>query len=209
MIGKGEAVTAQQAYAKQEQLAKLFIDTRSFLWNAEPIYPLASGAMSDHYIDCKIALSHPDVRALIGEMIIDRLGSAAIDAVGGLALGAYPIAIAVSDAFYRKLGKTVRGFVVRKEPKPHGLKKHIEGDVKPGDRVLVVDDVITTGNSTIDAIMKCRAERLDVVKVIALIDRQERSGAQRIRDCGVTFEALLTFRDLCDVRGSASEKWGG
>jgi orotate phosphoribosyltransferase len=194
-------VTAHKTATQKEQLAKLFVDTKSFLWSDTPIFQLASGGVSNFYIDSKILFSYPEALEVLGEMIATEIGPQDIDAVGGLELGAVPIAYAVSVAFRRKFNKCVRAFVVRKEPKKHGLKKPIEGAVSQGDRVLIVDDVITTGTSTIDAINKSREQGLDVVKVIAVVDRLEKDGAQNIRDCGVTFDSLLTVRDLCDFRG--------
>jgi orotate phosphoribosyltransferase len=184
----------------KERLARRVVETASFLSALEPTFPLASGVLSQYYIDCKVALSYADVRELLGELVVERMGSIAVDAVGGLALGAYPIALAVSDAFYRRHGQVVRAFVVRKEPKKHGLKKHIEGDVRAGDQVLIVDDVITTGCSTIDAIIKCREEGLRIVKAIAMIDRQECGGAQNIIEQGVDFESIITLQDLREMQ---------
>lgn len=181
-----------------ERLARIFIET-SFHSSEEPTYPLASGVLSKYYIDCKMALSYAEARKIIGELIYELLRGTPIEAVGGLALGAYPIALAVSDAFYAH-GETVRAFVVRKEPKVHGLRKYVEGDVKSSDRVLVVDDVITTGDSTVQAIRRCEENNLKVIRAIALIDRQEFDGAQNIRSCGVDFASLLTRADLSDLR---------
>lgn len=179
----------------RERMVEILIE-KSFLSSAEPRFPLASGQLSKYYIDCKRALSYPEFREIVGDLISQLLSNTTVDAVGGLALGAYPIAVAVSDAFYRRTQKTVRAFVVRKDPKSHGLKKHIEGDICPGDRVLIVDDVITSGKSTIEAISKAQDEGLIVVAVVALIDRKEQNGSSAIRACGVPFTALLTLDDL-------------
>jgi orotate phosphoribosyltransferase len=186
-------------------LLQIIVET-SFLVSAEPVYPLVSGSLSKYYIDCKIALSHPEVRELIGELILEQVLYTDLDAVGGLALGAYPIAVAVSDAFYRRNGKTIRAFVVRKEPKAHGLKKHIEGHVALGDRVLIVDDVITSGKSTMDAIVKSRDEGLNVIRAIALIDRQEMGGAKRIHDSRVPLNTLFTLQNLVDMQANLSQR---
>jgi len=201
IVSQSRPVINQLMSSRIERLLEIVIDT-SFHASAEAIYPLASGALSKYYIDCKIALSYAEAREIIGDLILEQVGSSHIDAVGGLALGAYPIALAVSDAFYRRNRQTVRAFVVRKEPKPHGLKKHIEGDVREGDDVLIVDDVITSGKSTVDAIVKSREERLNVVKAIALIDRQENNGAANIERCGVPFNALLTLQNLIDLKSA-------
>lgn len=194
------ARTADQLTAK-DRLIKILVE-KSFHSSVEPKYPLASGVLSPYYIDCKLALSYPHFRELVGELIMEQVSNIAIDGVGGLALGAYPIAVAVSDAFYRTRQEMVRAFVARKEPKPHGLKKHIEGDVAEGDRVLIVDDVITSGKSTVEAITKAREEGLIVVKAIGLIDREELNGAETIRRCEVPFEALITLRDLIEFQSN-------
>ncbi len=128
-------------------------------------------------------------------MILNKLGDVKVQAVGGMMIGAYPVAIAVSDAVDRK-GLQVPTFIVRKEPKIHGMKKYIEGAVEPGMRVLVVDDVVTSGKSTVDAINRCRDEGLRVVKAIALIDRQEQQGRENIEKTGVSFDSILTLKDL-------------
>jgi orotate phosphoribosyltransferase len=178
-----------------DRLVQILLDTHSFKSSPVPTYHLASGVLSQFYIDCKLALSYPEARQLVGKLIYDRVRSLDFDAVGGLLIGAYPIAIAVSDAAHSS-GKTILAFGVRKDAKEHGLKKVIEGDVSRGQRVLIVDDVITSGKSTIEAIRKCRQEGLEVLKAIALIDRQEQDGRRNIEAEGVTFEALFTLDQL-------------
>jgi len=106
------------------------LKSTSFQSKPEPVFRLASGKLSRYYVDCKQALSDPQARALIAEFIADRLKGESIDAVGGLEIGAYPIATCVSDAIYRETGAKVRAFVVRKEPKSHGIRDLIAGDVR-------------------------------------------------------------------------------
>src|SRR5436190_3437698 len=142
--------------AADERLLRILIETKAFQYSQEPIFTLASGAKSSFYVDCRAALSYPEARAIVGELMLARIRPGEADAVGGLLIGAFPIAIAVSDAAYRKGSSLLRVFVVRKEPKEHGLKKLIEGAVSPGDRAVIVDDVITSGKSTIEAIRKSR-----------------------------------------------------
>jgi orotate phosphoribosyltransferase len=181
--------------AKRRKLVEIIAKT-SFNQSPEPKFKLAFGPLSRFYIDCKQAFTYAEARALIGELILEKTAHLQFDAVGGLALGAVPIAIAVSDAAYRINGTTIKSFVVRKEPKAHGLGKCIEGAMRAGDRVLIVDDVITTGQSTINAIEKSREAGLQVIGVIALIDRQEFSGRENIEKTGVSFDALITLSDL-------------
>jgi orotate phosphoribosyltransferase len=189
--------------ATREELLQVLIKTKAFKSSPTPVFPLASGKMSSFYIDCKVGLSYPEARRVVGELILD-LVQGPIDAVGGLLIGAYPIAIAVSDAAYKRDGQELRVFAVRKEPKAHGLKKLIEGDVRKGDRVLIVDDVITSGGSTIEAIRKSREEGLTVSQAIAIIDRQEQEGSKKIQDEDVRFAALCTLRDLQKLAGVQS-----
>lgn len=184
----------------EQRLLKLIVE-KSYLESDVPKFRLASGGMSKFYIDCKKVLSYPEARLLIGELIYDRIRELQLDAVGGLALGAYPLALTVSDAIYRHDQRTVRVFVVRKEAKGHGLKKHVEGDIKQGDKALVVEDVVTMGQSTLEAVSKSREEGLEIVKIIALIDRQE-GGRENIESQGIPFETLFTRTDLQNFKPS-------
>lgn len=186
--------------ATRERLLRLLVDTKSFKYSDTPVFPLVSGAMSRFYVDCRLGLSYPEMRAVVGDLMLD-LAQPPVDAVGGLLVGAFPIAIAVSDAAYRRGQPTLRVFVARKEPKSHGLKKLIEGDVREGDRVIIVDDVITSGKSTIEAIQKSRDAGLVVTQALAIIDRQEQDGRARIEAEGVRVDALCTMRQLKDLVG--------
>ena len=181
--------------SKAEQLLEFLVKT-SYHESPTAIYHLSSGKWSQYYIDCKMALSYSEARKLTAELILEKLTDGSIDAVGGLALGAYPIAIAVSDLLSHQWKKDIRAFIVRKDPKTHGLQKYLEGDVHPGERVLIVDDVITTGGSTLTAIEKSRDADLTIIQAIAIIDREEDKGRQRIEKAGVAFDAIFTLSDL-------------
>ena len=159
-----------------------------------PIFELASGKKSNVYIDCKKTTKNAKGAYLIGNILFERIAHLDVDAIGGLTLGADPIADAVAYTSVVQ-GKPVNSFSVRKKQKAHGLKKMIEGDVNTGDRVVIVDDVVTTGQSTIEAIESARAEGLHIVKVIALVDRQE-GGRENILKYDVEFEAIITKQDL-------------
>jgi orotate phosphoribosyltransferase len=157
---------------------------------------LASGKKSHEYVNCKVALSRNEALPALGKTVLDELDARAV-AVGGLTMGADPIAIATAReaAGVRPL----RWFSVRKEPKAHGLRRTIEGDVPDGAEVVVVDDVVTTGGSTIQAIERCRAEGLRVIQVIVLVDREEEGGIDRIKGVAgadVTVRALFTKTEV-------------
>lgn len=190
---------------EKERLLRLICET-SFTWAPDQRYRLASGKLSEYYIDCKKVLSYPEARSLLGKLALEQIDATSLDAVGGLELGAYPIAIAISDAYYRETHKTMKVFIVRKQPKPHGLKRLVEGDVNRDDRVLIVDDVITTGDSTIDAIRKAREEGLKVSEVLALVDRQEANGAANIENQAIKFKTLFTMADLRRMLGAPNVK---
>jgi orotate phosphoribosyltransferase len=158
---------------------------------------LSSGKRSHWYLDGKTALSHARFRQLIGEMIAERVRDCAPTVVGGLELGSYPIATAVSDALFLQGCGDVRAFVVRKQAKKHGLQRYIEGDVRPNDRAIIVDDVITTGSSTLDAFKHAKDAGLQVLKIVAIVDREEENGRQNIeQNSSVAFEALCTLSDI-------------
>jgi orotate phosphoribosyltransferase len=171
----------------------------SFQAREEATFRLASGKFSRYYIDCKQALSYPEARELIARLIYDRIRGQVFDAVGGLEIGAYPIATSVSDIVFRETGATVRAFVVRKEPKTHGIRDLLAGHVQRGDRALIVDDVVTVGTSTIKAINSAREAGLIVERVIVLVDRQEDEGRKNIEDQRVKFEALCTLSELVEL----------
>ncbi len=170
----------------------------------EPIFELASGKKSNLYIDCRKTTKNARGAYLIGNIIYDKISKLDVDAIGGLTMGADPVADAVAYTSVLK-GKLINSFSVRKKAKEHGLKRVIEGDVKNGDRVVIVDDVATTGQSTIEAIENARAGGLHVVKVIILVDRQE-GGRENILKHNVDFEAILTKQDLLDEYYKRHEK---
>ena len=178
------------------RLKELLIE-KSVKYSDTPVFKLASGSMSDFYVDCRKVTHNAEGKYLIGNMIFDLIQALPVDAIGGLTLGADPIASAVAyTAFLNK--KKINSFVIRKERKEHGLKKLVEGDVQPGDRVVIVDDVITTGGSTIRAIEAAREEGLEVVKAVVLVDREE-GGREEIVKYISSVEALFTKTELMEA----------
>jgi len=176
-----------------DRLREMIVE-KAYKESDAPTFKLASGKLSRYYINCRIVTLDPEGMILIGSLISDRIGDSAIDAIGGPALGAIPIVDAVAMISCQK-GKVVKPFYVRERVKDHGIAKKIEGNVKKGDRVVIVDDVITTGGSTIRAIECARDEGLEVVKVIALVDREE-GGREAIKERVEDFESLLTMSNL-------------
>lgn len=182
-------------------LAKAILETGSFYWKATTQFTLASGRVSEYYVNCKQLLAHPQYRRILAELIAQHLKGWDVQAVGGMEIGAIPIATAVSDYVYDRTGRELRTFVVRKKAKDHGMKHAVEGAFQAGDRVLVVDDVLTTGQATIDAITQARAAGLDVTQALVIVDRQEDNGRQRVEALGVPLTSLLTLQDLKDLKG--------
>ena len=186
-----------------KELTELILE-KSLKVADEPIFELASGKKSNLYIDCRKTTKNARGAYLIGNIIYDKISNLDVDAIGGLTMGADPVADAVAYTSVLK-GKLINAFSVRKDAKKHGLKRIIEGDVNNGDRVVIVDDVATTGQSTIEAIENARAGGLHVIKVIILVDRQE-GGRENILKHDVDFEAILTKQDLLDEYYKRHEK---
>ena len=179
------------------QLATLFWRYHAFQWDPRNGFVLASGETSPYYVDCRALLAHPDARWLVAQLACEAIRDLSLDAVGGLEIGAIPLATAISDyALATQPSKTYRTFVVRKQAKDHGLGKRIEGAVKPNDRVLVVDDVLTSGGSVLQALQAAKEANLHASHVLVIVDRQEQNGKQKIEAQGMSLISLLTLADL-------------
>ncbi|HEY1375588.1 MAG TPA: orotate phosphoribosyltransferase [Gemmataceae bacterium] len=155
-------------------------------------FTLASGKKSSYYINSKKVLFHGEAIALLGELLYDATRDLDIQAVGGLEVGAIPMATA-AVLRYQRAGKTLEGFFVRKQAKGHGSQERLEGLVNPGDRVAVVDDVLTTGESVVQAVEAVEARGAVVARVVCIVDRLQ--GA-RERLAKHDFRPLFTIRDL-------------
>jgi len=167
---------------------------KSFKYTEEPTFRLVSGRMSRFYVNCKPTTLSARGMFLVGHLIFDAIVDADVAAVGGLTFGADPIAVATAFASGLK-GRPIDAFSIRKTQKDHGIVKWIEGDVAPGQKVVVIDDVATTGGSTIKAIERSREEGLDVVKAVVLVDRQE-GGLENIRNHVQDVCAIVTRDEL-------------
>lgn len=163
-------------------------------------FTLSSGKESDFYVDCKKTMGLAQGLTLMGDVMLEAIRESGIqvDAVGGQVMGAVPIAVAISQASYGT-DLELNAFSVRKQAKIHGTRNMVEGPVESGDRVVILDDVVTSGKSACAAIENCQAEGLEVALVLVLVDRQEdEDGMSCIRSAvpGVEVKALFTRADL-------------
>lgn len=189
---KSPRAPSQVAELKAELIDRLC--RKSFQYSAEPAFRLVSGRTSHFYVNCKPTTLSPRGMVLTGNLMAEALADAEISAVGGLTFGADPIAVAT--AFASELaGRGLKAFSIRKQQKDHGIVRWIEGDVEPGERVAVIDDVATTGGSTIKAVERARSEGLEVVRAVVLVDRQE-GGMEAIRAAAPDARALITREEL-------------
>jgi len=158
-------------------------------------FTLASGKKSTYYLDGKQVTLDPAGSLLVAEGILDLLDPEAMPAaVGGMSIGADPITAAVVTMSAVR-GTPLRGFMVRKQSKGHGTNQYIEGPVQPGEEVVIVEDVVTTGGSSLEAIERVEAFGMKVKGVIAIIDRME-GGAAAFATGGYELASLLTIRDF-------------
>jgi orotate phosphoribosyltransferase len=160
-------------------------------------FTLASGRRASYYLDCRqITLDSRGAR-LVAEGMLEQIERDLPDAVGGMSIGADPITGAVITlAGVRDL--PLRGIMVRKEAKGHGTGRYLEGPVSPGQRVVIVEDVVTTGGSSLLAIQRCEEFGLKVQRALAIVDRME-GGAEAFRARGYELTSLLSIEDF-DIR---------
>lgn len=168
-------------------------------------FKLSSGGTSDYYIDCRTTTLHAEGGRLTGEAILDLLTEKGInaEAVGGLTLGADPIVsnVATASAWRAQSNPAaplLHGFLVRKAEKAHGTGRRIEGFCREGARVVIVDDVCTTGTSTINAIEAAREAGMQVVAVVCIVEREEANGRPAVEAAaaGAPFLRLFTAKEV-------------
>jgi orotate phosphoribosyltransferase len=169
------------------------IKQRSLMTEGGP-FKLASGAMSDYYLDLKPTTFHPEGAALIADIVYDKLkDDRETDAIGGLELGAVPIVAAICTRSWPD--RPLNGFVVRKERKGHGTDNKIDGNFRPRSTVVLIEDVTTKGGSVMQAVEAVRAQGATVKKIITIVDRLE-GAAENLRKEGLTLEPIFTAKDL-------------
>jgi orotate phosphoribosyltransferase len=156
-------------------------------------FTLASGKQSTYYINSKKAIFNAEAVALLADVIFDMTKDLELDAVGGLEVGAIPMAAVVAQR-YHLAGRNLEGFFVRKEAKGHGSQERVEGVLKPGFRVGMLDDVLTTGGSVLQAIAEVERIGAQVVAVVCIVDRLE--GAREAIAPRYNYLPIFTIRDF-------------
>jgi len=157
-------------------------------------FTLASGQTAKYYLDCRKLTLDGEGANVIAAGMLESFGDDLPEAVGGMAIGADPITAAVITVAWQQ-GTPLKGFIVRKEAKAHGTGQQVEGPVEAGQRVVILEDVITTGGSSLKAIEHARKHGLVVDRLITIVDRGEDSTAI-FEDVGVQFMSLLHVSDL-------------
>jgi orotate phosphoribosyltransferase len=157
-------------------------------------FTLASGKRATFYLDCRQVTLDAQGARLIGEGMLDLVADDLPDLVGGMAIGADPITAAMLTLAGMR-GQALRGVMVRKEPKQHGTGKLVEGPFREGESIVIVEDVVTTGGSSLLAIERCEAVGLKVRRVLAIIDRLE-GGREAFAAKGYELATLFTIQDF-------------
>jgi orotate phosphoribosyltransferase len=159
---------------------------------------LSSGKTSDYYLDCRPAMFLPRASFLAGELMLDMVNDAKIAQIGGMAVAAIPVISSIIAAAYRH-DVNLRGCFVRKETKGHGMQKRIEGAFQAGLATAVLDDAITTGGSTLEALAALREAGANVTHCFALVDRNE-GGREALRGAGLDYRFVI---DANEIRAAA------
>jgi orotate phosphoribosyltransferase len=155
-------------------------------------FTLASGQKSKYYVNSKKVLFHAEALTLLGELLYEATCDLDFQAIGGLEVGAIPMAAAALTAYHRH-GRSLEGFFVRKKAKEHGAKELVEGQLNTGDRVVVIDDVLTTAGSVLQAIDAVEAKGAQVLRVVCICDRLQGAREALAR---YDFRPLFTIRDF-------------
>lgn len=160
-------------------------------------FTLASGKKSSFYIDCKETTLNPEGMYLVGTLMYQLVQDIpGVEAVGGVSVGGDPL-VCSTVLISRAIGEPLPGFFIRREPKGHGTNLWLEGgkNLKKGMKVVILEDVVTTGGSSLKAIETTEREGFEVIGVVALLDRLD-GGKEAIESKGYTFESIYTLRDL-------------
>jgi orotate phosphoribosyltransferase len=177
--------------AEKRQRLRELIRRRSLLQNRD--FVLSSGRSSGFFFDMKRTLFDPEGAVLVGDLLFDKIRDEEFDAVGGLETGAIPIVALLCARSWPE--KPVTGFFVRKEMKGHGTDQRIDGLLEPGLRVILVEDVTTTGGSVMQAAGQAVRLNCPIVKILSIVDRLE-GAADNFARAGIAFDSLYTWRDF-------------
>lgn len=171
-----------------------FLLERAFLYSPENPFILASGKRSPYYLDCRQITLYGPTYKLIGELFWEELRYTDIEGVAGMSLGADPIVCGILSAALNE-DRTLEGILIRKEAKKYGTGKQLEGRFWKGMKIAVVEDVVTTGGSLIKAIEACEKEGLNIVLVLALVDREE-GGEEALKERGYHLKAFFSLSEI-------------
>ena len=192
--------------AMKERLAELLLE-KSY---KEGSFVLTSGKKSDYYFDCKQTALHPEGSYLLGTLFVEMLKNRDIKGVGGMTLGADPLvsSVTVMSQVMSQKDPEIRplaGFIVRKKAKGHGTGQYLEGlaNFSRGDRVVLLEDVVTTGGTLVTTCERVRDEGLEIAAVCCVLDREE-GGSEILAEAGYKLESIYTRRDLLSSGGRAS-----
>jgi len=156
-------------------------------------FRLTSGGSSNFFIDLKKTMLDPEGAWLLAELLYDKIKAEDVDCIGGMETGAIPIVAALCMRSWPE--KRIKGFFIRKQPKGHGTDQRVDGLLHRGARVILFEDVTTTGSSVMRAVDQARLLQCTVLKVITVVDRLE-GAEENFRNAGIPFEALFTRHDF-------------
>ena len=180
--------------ANTETLREVLLDAIAKYAYVEGDFVLSSGAKSTYYINCKQVTLRAEGALALGRLLFELLPEDTA-AVAGLTLGADPMVSAVSVVSAYE-GKPIPALIIRKKPKGHGTKAYIEGvSLSPGSKVIVLEDVVTTGGSALTAVERLQDAGYEVTQILALVDR-EQGGTELYQSKGIDFKALFSIRDV-------------
>lgn len=176
----------------KKKLAKLLLR----LSYKEGDFTLTSGKKSEYYFDCKQTALHAEGGYLIGRLFFEMLKKYDVDGVGGMTLGADPLITGVTVVSHLE-GRPLPGFIIRKKSKGHGTDQYLEGlaNFKEGDKVVLLEDVCTTGGTLITAAQRVRDAGLNIVGVLAVLDREE-GGRDKLKEAGLELDSIFTRQEL-------------
>src|SRR5438105_578619 len=175
---------------KRERLIAI-IRHQSLLQNRD--FVLASGRSSNFFFDMKKTMFDPEGAALLADLLFDAVKGEDVEYIGGLETGAIPIVAALCARSWPE--KPIKGFFVRKENKGHGTDQRVDGRLERGSKIILVEDVTTTGGSAMQAVDQARQFGCTILKVVSVVDRLE-GAAENFRTAGIQFESVFTWRDF-------------